>query len=84
MKLLLDQNLSPRLPMQLVDVFPGSAHVDPLGLGVADDDAVWNHARQHGLAIVTKARRRAAPAQLRLPTPVSGSGCPPYGYGCQT
>ena len=54
MKLLFDQNLSPRLPAQFADEFPDSAHVDPLGLIAADDDAVWNHARQHGLAIVTK------------------------------
>jgi hypothetical protein len=32
MKLLLDQNLSPRLCDRLADLFPGSAHVDLLGL----------------------------------------------------
>jgi len=54
MKLLFDQNLSPRLVGKLSDVFPGSAHVDPLGLGAASDDVLWEYARLHGYIIVTK------------------------------
>ena len=54
MRLLFDQNLSPRLPARLADVFPGSGHVDALGLGSAADEAVWEYARSGGLAVVTK------------------------------
>jgi len=53
-RLLLDENLSPRLVALLSDVFPQSAHVHDLGLGAADDEAIWRHAREHGFAIVTK------------------------------
>lgn len=54
MKLLLDQNLSPRLVDELQRDFPGSAHVRDLGLARADDDAIWNTAREHGFAILSK------------------------------
>ena len=54
MKLLLDQNLSWRLADRLQDLFPGSAHVRTLGLDQASDEAVWEHARQNGFAIVSK------------------------------
>jgi predicted nuclease of predicted toxin-antitoxin system len=53
-KLLLDENLSPKLPRILSDAFPGSAHVDPLGLRGATDAALWNLARERGFAIVSK------------------------------
>jgi predicted nuclease of predicted toxin-antitoxin system len=53
-KLLFDQNLSPRLANLLADAFPGSAHVDNLGLGAASDLVIWRHAVGHGFAIVTK------------------------------
>ncbi|WP_341325862.1 DUF5615 family PIN-like protein [Methylotuvimicrobium sp. KM2] len=33
MKLLFDENLSPKLVAALIDVFPGSAHIDRIGLG---------------------------------------------------
>ncbi len=54
MKLLFDQNLSPRLVDLLADFYPGSTHVQTLGLDRAMDDAVWNYARENGLIIVTK------------------------------
>jgi predicted nuclease of predicted toxin-antitoxin system len=54
MKLLFDQNLSPKLVNRLADLFPGSAHVQSAGLDCADDDQVWQHARQNGFALVTK------------------------------
>ncbi len=53
-RLLFDENLSPGLPALLLDRFPGSVHVRDVGLERADDLAVWEHARAHGLAIVTK------------------------------
>lgn len=54
MKLLFDQNLSPRLVDLLADVFPSSSHVQSAGLDRASDEAVWNFAREHGYTIVTK------------------------------
>ncbi|NER84161.1 MAG: hypothetical protein F6K42_32415 [Leptolyngbya sp. SIO1D8] len=54
MKLLFDQNLSPRLCDRLADLYPNSAHVDALGLGQADDRHVWNYAKQNDYYIVTK------------------------------
>ncbi len=54
MKLLFDQNLSPKLATRLADLFPGAAHVQSFALDCAEDDAVWEHARINGFAIVTK------------------------------
>lgn len=54
MKLLFDQNLSPKLVNRLGDLFPGSSHVQSVGLDSADDDQVWEHARLNGFAIVSK------------------------------
>ena len=54
MKLLFDQNLSPKLVNRLADLFPGSSHVQSIGLDCADDDRVWDYARLNGFAIVTK------------------------------
>jgi len=53
-KLLLDQNLSHRLVFAVADIFPDSNHVRNVGLGRADDDAVWQHAKAQGFAIVSK------------------------------
>jgi predicted nuclease of predicted toxin-antitoxin system len=54
LKLLFDQNLSPKLAVRLADLFPGSSHVLSLGLDRASDDAIWDHARDQNYAIVTK------------------------------
>jgi predicted nuclease of predicted toxin-antitoxin system len=39
-KLLLDENLSPRLVALLSDVYPDSQHVEDVGLGETDDAQV--------------------------------------------
>lgn len=54
MKLLLDENLSPKLVATLADIFPDSAHVHRLGLGSAADREVWDYAREHGYTLVSK------------------------------
>jgi predicted nuclease of predicted toxin-antitoxin system len=54
MKLLFDQNLSPKLVNRLADLYPNSSHVQSLGLDCANDDQVWVCARQNGFAIVSK------------------------------
>ncbi|MGD9614169.1 MAG: DUF5615 family PIN-like protein [Alphaproteobacteria bacterium] len=53
-RLLFDENLSARLGVALADIYPGAAHVGELGLAGASDGAICDHARQHGLAIVSK------------------------------
>ena len=54
MKLLFDENLSPRLVGLLAASWPDSAHVEAAGLRRAPDEAIWRFARDHGFAIVSK------------------------------
>ncbi len=54
MKLLFDENLSPRLVGRLADLFPGSAHVHDCELGESSDAAIWDYAEANGFAIVSK------------------------------
>ena len=54
MRLLFNENLSPRLVTLLIDLFPGSVHVRDVGLSSAADDKVWNYTEENGLAIVSK------------------------------
>lgn len=54
MKLLLDHNLSPALVDRLGDIYPGSNHVDRLGLDQVPDTEVWERARHENFLIVTK------------------------------
>lgn len=54
MKLLLDENLSPKLVERLKDIFPGSAHVDHIGLGNVNDLDVWKYAGQNDYILVSK------------------------------
>jgi len=53
-KLLLDQNLSPRLAAASENAFPGTAHVREHDLQRADDVEIWEFAKQHGFAILSK------------------------------
>ncbi len=54
MKLLLDENLSPRLARRLQALFPESIHVEDCGLGASTDDSIWTFAQDNGFAIVSK------------------------------
>lgn len=54
MKLLLDQNLSPRLVARLADLDSDTTHVSLVGLDRASDTAVWDYARTSDCIIVTK------------------------------
>ena len=54
MRLLFDQNLSPRLPDLLADIYPESVHVRNVGLRDADDLTIWDYAALHGYTIVSK------------------------------
>lgn len=54
LRLLLDQNLSPRLTNSLGDVFPRISHVRQLGLERATDPQLWSRAARDGFVIVSK------------------------------
>jgi predicted nuclease of predicted toxin-antitoxin system len=54
MKLLLDENLSPRLPALLSDLYPGSSQIELLGLRGASDSVVWEYAKSEGYVLVSK------------------------------
>lgn len=54
MKLLFDENLSPKMVLALADIFPDSAHVDRIGLGGSSDDEVWHYAKANGFMLVSK------------------------------
>ncbi len=54
MKLLFDQNLSPRLPRLLADIYADSLHVRAVGMRDADDLDIWQYAKVNGYAIVSK------------------------------
>ena len=38
---------------KLADVFPDSTQTRLLGLGTADDNVIWQHAKAHGFTVVT-------------------------------
>ena len=54
MKLLFDQNVSPRHVRRLADIYPDSLHVREVGLRDADDAEIWEYAKLHGFTIVPK------------------------------
>ena len=54
MRFLIDENLSPKLVDALQSAYPGSTHVDALGLQARLDSEVWAAARDGGFAILTK------------------------------
>jgi len=53
-KLLFDENVSPKLVGLLEEEYPGSAHVRDLGLKGAPDGHIWDHARENDFVIVSK------------------------------
>src|SRR5687768_7314995 len=54
MKLLFDENLSPKLPALLASIFPGSAHARTCGLLGKTDEELWEYAKANGFVIVSK------------------------------
>lgn len=54
MKLLLDENLSPRLALAIADLYPGSLHLRDCGLRGASDTEVWQYAQANNFSIVSK------------------------------
>ena len=54
MRLLFDENLSPKLPDRLTDLFPNSLHVRDVGMKATIDPIVWDYAKDNNLMIVSK------------------------------
>ena len=54
MKLLFDQNLSPKLAECFKNSFSDATHLQEIGLGDANDIVVWDFAKSNGFTIVTK------------------------------
>ena len=69
MKLLFDENLSPRLVELLAADFPGCTHIELLGMRGAADAAVWDYARENGYTIVSKDNDFRQRAFLHGPPP---------------
>ena len=54
MKLLFDENLSPKLPPLVASAFPDSRHVRDLGLKGKTDEEIWAYAGANYFAIISK------------------------------
>ncbi len=54
MKLLFDQNLSPKLAVYFASSFSGSQHLQNLNLDKSVDTSVWEFAKSNKFTIVTK------------------------------
>jgi predicted nuclease of predicted toxin-antitoxin system len=68
-KLLFDENLSPRLVEALADIYPGSLHLRDCDLKGASDVNIWQYAQENGFAILSKDSDFAQRISLL--------GCPP-------
>ncbi len=68
-KLLFDENLSFRLVELLAEPFPGSAHVNDVGLHGCPDSDIWTYAAAHELVLVSKDNDFRQLAFLRGPPP---------------
>jgi hypothetical protein len=71
LKLLVDENLPPRLVENLTDLFPDSVHVRSVGLGGTADSTIWEYAKAHGFTFMTRDKDFA---NLSMPW-----GAPPKG-----
>ena len=54
MKLLFDENLSPKLPRLVAASFPESQHVRDTGLTGLGDDNIWTFAKSNGFVVISK------------------------------
>lgn len=54
MKLLFDENLSPRSALRLSDAFPGSSSVEALRMRGCRDEDIFRFAAEQGFVVVSK------------------------------
>jgi hypothetical protein len=76
MKLLFDQNLSPRLPRLLADIYAESIHVREVGLRDADDLLFGNTQNQRDMPSFRKIRTFSSGACFMVRRPNS--------FGCES
>jgi predicted nuclease of predicted toxin-antitoxin system len=69
LSLLLDENLSPRLTLRLASLFGGLTHVREVGLKQANDQEIWDWAKDNNYTVVT--------ADADFVTMLNQSGPPP-------
>jgi predicted nuclease of predicted toxin-antitoxin system len=69
LKLLIDENLAPRLAADLADLFPESVHVNVVNLGSAPDAVIWEYAKMRGFVFLTKDKDFAALSVARNQPP---------------
>lgn len=67
MKLLIYQNLSPRIIEEIKDIY--SIHVQSIGLERANDSVIWQFALENSLTIVSKDTDFSEKALLQNPPP---------------
>jgi predicted nuclease of predicted toxin-antitoxin system len=65
LKLLVDENLPPRLVLDLADLFPDSLHVNDAALSGSPDSEIWEYAKENGFAFVTKDKDFASLSMVR-------------------
>lgn len=54
MRFLINAILSPAVAVAIASKFPGSCHVNQLGLSRASDEQIWEHAKGSGFCILSK------------------------------
>jgi predicted nuclease of predicted toxin-antitoxin system len=54
LKLLVDENLPPRLVRDLADLFPDSTHVSSAGFESTPDAIIWEYAKARGFTFLTR------------------------------
>jgi predicted nuclease of predicted toxin-antitoxin system len=54
LKLLVDENLPPRIIRDLADLFPDSMHVGSAGLSATPDADIWQFAKEQEYTFLTK------------------------------
>jgi len=64
-KLLLDENLSPRLLTRIRRFYPGSRHVEQVGLKGKSDWAIWQYPRQNDFIMGILGAENAAHGRSR-------------------
>ena len=54
MKLLFDENLSPKLPRLLATEFSNSLHVRDIGMKGFSDELIWEYAKNNNFTVISK------------------------------
>ncbi len=66
MKLLFDENLSPKLAEIFASQFPSCLHVRDCGLKGLPDETIWDYARTHSFKSINRNQKLIDLLQIRL------------------